>query len=399
MRVDRNVKLLNAHAVCVSMAFVIPVIMPFYRDEMGLSFQDFLLGEAAFAATIVLLDVPCGWLSDQWQRKHVLALGTLLEMVGYALLLFSHGLAMAALAQAVIGVGICLLNGTNTAILYESLMAEGREAEYRRREGTRGGLGLYSVAFASVVGGLIYPHNHLLPVTLGVVAQCMALFVACAMDEPARHRKRPEKHPVADIVETTRYALRHPEVGLILVFAAVMFCSTKLIMWTQQPYYMAMGLREEFFGVLMAVGFVLGGFSSQIAHRFDGRVGTYTALMMAWGMAVVACLGASIKPGVAGVALLMVGGTCIYGMTAPRVSEAINRHVSSDRRATILSTQSLLVSLLFMPVSAVMGRVSEGYGVQAVLVALALWLGVAGLALAAFGLRRRKQRVQELEVV
>ncbi|MEZ0260760.1 MAG: MFS transporter [Alphaproteobacteria bacterium] len=395
MRVDRNVKLLNLHALCVNMAFVIPVIMPFYRDEMRLSFQDFLLGEAAFALTIVLLDVPCGWLSDQWQRKHILALGTLMELTGYALLLMSKGLLMAALAQSVIGVGICLFNGTNSAILYESLMAEGREGEYRRREGKRGGLGLYSVAFASVVGGLIYPHNHFLPVTLAVVVQCIGLFFACALDEPERHRKRPEKHPVADIIETTRYALRHPEVGMLLVFAAVMFCSTKLIMWTQQPYYMAMGLREEFFGVLMAVGFVLGGFSSQMAHRLDGKVGTYTALMLGWGMAVVACLGAAIKPGFAGVAMLMVGGTCIYGMTAPRVSEAINRHVDSSRRATVLSTQSLLVSLLFMPVSAVMGRVSEAYGVQAVLVSLALWLGVAGVALAVFGLRRRKR---ELEV-
>lgn len=397
MRVDRNVKLLNMHALCVNMAFVIPVIMPFYRDEMGLSFQDFLLGEAAFAATIVLLDVPSGWLSDQWQRKHVLALGTLFEMMGYALLLMSDCLWMAALAQAVIGVGICLLSGTNSAMLYESLMAEGREGEYRRLEGKRGGIGLYSVAFASVLGGLMYPHNHFLPVLLSVLVQGLGLYVACRMDEPERHRKRPEKHPVADIIETTRYALRHPEVGMILIFAAVMFCSTKMIMWAQQPYYMAMGLREEFFGVLMAVGFVLGGFSSQMAHRLDGRVGTYTALMLGWGMAVMACLGAAIKPGFAGVALLMVGGTCIYGMTAPRVSEAINRHVDSSRRATILSTQSLLVSLLFIPVSAVMGRVSEGYGVQAVLVSLVLWLCVAGVALAVFGLRRRRKK--ELKVV
>lgn len=390
MRVERNIKLLEAHAICVNMAFVIPVIMPFYRDEIGLSFRDFLVGEAFFAATVVLLDVPCGWISDQWQRKHVLALGTLMEMAGYALLLVSHSLAMAALAQSVIGIGICLFNGTNSAILYESLMAEGREAEYRKREGRRGGLGLYSVAFASVLGGLLYAAGHRLPIMLSVLMQLVGVIVACRMDEPERHRKRPEKHPVADIVETTKYALVHPEVGLLLIFAGVMFCSTKLIMWTQQPYYMALGLREEAFGMLMAVGFVLGGFSSQMGHRLDGRVSTYKALFMAWGAAVIACLGASIGPGWHGIVLLMIGGTCLYGMTAPRVSEAINRHVGSDRRATILSTQSLLVSLLFIPVSTLMGRVSDAYGVQAVLVALAGWLGVAGLCLALWCLKRRR---------
>ena len=393
MRVDRNIRLLEAHSLLVNCSFVIPVIMPFYRDQMGLSFRDFLVGESAFAATVLLLDVPMGWVSDQWQRKHVLAAGTLIELIGYALMLLSHSLPMAALAQSVIGVGICFLNGTNTAILYESLMAKGREGEYRKREGRRGGFGLYSVALASVLGGFIYPHMHQLPVVLTVFMQNAALAVACLLDEPERHRKRPEKHPVADIIETTRYALRHPEVGLIIIFAGVMFCSTKLIMWSQQPYYMALGLREETFGLLMAVGFVLGGFSSQMAHRLDGKVNTHRALMLAWAMAVCACLGAAAKVGWHGVALLMVGGTCIYGIAAPRVSEAINRHVGSERRATILSTQSLCVSVLFIPVSWVMGHVSDAYGVQAVLVALAAWLGVAGLSLAAFGLRRRRNEV------
>ena len=126
---------------------------------------------------------------------------------------------------------------------------------------------------------------------------------------------------------------------MIILFAGIMFCSTKLIMWTQQPYYMALGLREDAFGLLMAVGFVLGGFSSQMAHRLDGRVNTHRALLLAWAMAVCACLGAAVSVGWHGVALLMVGGTCIYGIAAPRVSEAINRHVGSERRATILSSE------------------------------------------------------------
>ena len=48
MRVDRNIRLLEAHAIFTNMRFVIPVILPFYRDQMGLSFDDFLLGEARF---------------------------------------------------------------------------------------------------------------------------------------------------------------------------------------------------------------------------------------------------------------------------------------------------------------------------------------------------------------
>ncbi len=396
MRVDRNIRLLEMHAVCINLSFIIPVIMPFYRDQMGLSFQDFLLGEAAFAATLVLLDVPCGWLSDTWKRKTVLAMSTLMELIGYSLLLVSHSLFMAALAQSIIGVGICLLNGTNTSILYESLMSEGREAEYRKREGRRAGLGLYSVAFASVIGGLVYPHMHEGPILLTALTFLTGLFIACQVDEPERHRRRPEKHPVLDVIETTKYALAHPQVGFIIFFAAVMFCSTKMIMWTQQSYYMALHIPESWYGVLMAVGFCLGGLSSQLGHKLDGKVGSLRPLMIVWSAAVGICLAASVSPGWLGVALLMVGGTCLYGVAAPRVSEAVNRHVDSSRRATVLSTQSLLVSLMFIPVSTVMGHISSAYGVRWVLVAIACWLGVAGLSLVSWCISRRRIRAKRL---
>jgi MFS family permease len=391
MRVERNIRLLRAHTLFMNMGFVIPVIMPYYRDEMGLTFQDFLVGEAAFAATIVVLDVPCGWISDVWKRKHVLALGSLMELIGYAILSVAHGLPMAVLAQSVIGIGIALLNGSISAMLYESLMCGGREREYRRYEGQRGGYALYTIAMASVLGGMIYPLSHLVPVLMSVFGQLGALVAACLMDEPERHRKAPEKHPVLDVIETTHYALKHPEVGFLIVFAAVMFSSTKLIMWSQQPYYMALGLKESWYGALMAVGFVLGGFSSQMAHRLDGRVGTYPALIGVWARAVAVCLGAGSWLGLHGVGLLMVGGSCVYGIAAPRVSEAVNRNVDSSRRATVLSTQSLLTSLLFMPVSMVMGRVSEAGGVQASLVAIAGWLCVAGLCLVLWSIRRKRQ--------
>ncbi|MDE1152306.1 MAG: MFS transporter [Micavibrio sp.] len=394
MRADRNIRLLEAHAVCVNMSFIIPVIMPFYRDQMGLSFQDFLLGESAFAATLVLLDVPCGWLSDAWKRKHVLALSTLLELMGYGLLLFCHSLPMAALAQSIIGVGICLLNGTNTSILYESLMAEGREGEYRKREGRRAGLGLYSVAVASVLGGLMYPYAHQLPIMLTVCVFGLGVVIATQLDEPQRHKRRPEKHPVLDVIETTRYALAHPQVGFIIFFAAVMFCSTKMIMWSQQSYYMALGLRESVFGILMAVGFCLGGLSSQLAHKLDGRVSSMKVLVAVWATAVLVCLLAAAHVGWTGVALLMIGGTCLYGVAAPRVSEAINRHVDSGRRATVLSTQSLLVSLMFIPVSTILGKVSSAAGVQMALVTIACWLGVAGFSLAFWCISRRRRKAR-----
>lgn len=383
MSTRKNIRLLEAFTVCTNAGFIIPVIIPYYRDEMGLDFQDFLIGEACFAAVVVLLEVPTGWISDVWKRKHTLALGAFFDMAGYACLAAGDGLFFAILGQSVIGVGISLISGTNSAMLYDTLLSEKREGEYRRLEGRRGGLGFYSVACASAAGGFLYPLHHQIPIALSLAFIAAAIILACAMDEPLRHKQRPEKHPLADMAMTAKYALKgHAEVGLIILFAAVMFCSTKIIMWTQQPYYMEMGLHESLFGLLMAAGFLLAGASSQLGYRLDGRISSIRALAGAWAAAAAVCIGAGAHVGWSGVALLMIGGSCLYGIAAPRVSEAINARVASARRATVLSTQNLMVSLLFIPVSMAVGKIADGHGVQGALFAIAAWLGIAGIFLA-----------------
>ena len=391
MHIQKNLKLIDAYTLGTNMLFMLPIVIPYYRDQIGLGFREFLLGEAAFSATIVLLDVPTGWISDVWQRKHTQALGILFEIFGFSLLVFASNLLMAVSSQILIGIGISLCSGTNTAILYDSLLSVGREKEYRRREGRRQAFGFYTVAVSSILGGLVYPLHHQLPLVFGVIAMTAALIASCMLDEPERHKRIPERHPLADILETIKYALHgHAEIGFIILSAAALFCSTKLIMWSQQPDYMMLKVPEAWYGILMAVGFMLGGMSSHSSHLLDGRIKPVHALVIFWTLGVLVCLGAAVQPGWHGVALLMFGGTCLFGMASPRFNEVINRNIDSARRATVLSTQNLMVSLLFIPLSTLMGLLSRHWGVQAVLIGLAAWLCVSGTALGLLALSRRR---------
>ena len=397
MSVERNIRLIGLYTVMINAGFIIPIIVPFYRDQMNLSFQDFLIAEACFAAVVVLLEVPSGWISDMWQRKYVLAIGALFDAIGMLCLIVGDNIWWAIAAQSIIGIAISLMSGTHTALLYDSLLSVGRESEYRKREGKRGALQFYSVAAASVAGGFLYPVNHYLPAMLGIVCLAVGIITACMMHEPTRHRKIAEKHPVADMIETARYALHgHADVGMIILFASVMFCGTKLIMWTQQPYYLALHIDESLFGVLMAAGFLMAGMSSHVSHLLDGKIGSVQALLGVWAVAMVVCITAGLSLGYVGVALLMLGGSVLYGIASPRVSEAINSRVGSERRATILSTQSLICNLFFIPTSIGMGWVAENYSIGAALIAIAAWLGIAGIALSFVVVRRGGRRVMML---
>lgn len=73
-----------------------------------------------------------------------------------------------------------------------------------------------------------------------------------------------------------------------------------------------------------------------------------------------------------------------WGFSAPLLLNVLNRHIDSDRRATVLSVSALLGRVLFVAVSPIFGLLSDrisdraafGFlvGVFAALAAMAWWL-------------------------
>jgi MFS family permease len=388
-KLPRNIRLQQIHVVFLNMIFILPVIVPYYQDVIGIGFREFMIGEAIFSATVVLMEIPTGWLSDLWTRKRAMIVGSLFNCAGYAMLWLADSFFMAVAAQAVIAISVSLLSGTVSALVYDSLLEAGQEKEYRRLEGFRHGLGFYVLAVSCVIGGLLYSYSPRLVAFLSMATTLVSLGAACLMIEPARHKEPVHKNPFADMVKTMRYALHgHIEIAGIIVMSAVLFGATKALLWTQQPYYMLLGLPAVWFGVLTASGFLLAGFGGHFSHKLDGRYGNLPVLgaFMLWAFFV--CVIAGAFPGLYAVPLLLTG-SLIYGLGYPRVTGAINDRVSSARRATILSTANMMVHVLSIPLLFMMGQVESAHGIRASLLFVALALAVGGLVAGALVYRMR----------
>ena len=378
--VKRNIILLQVFTALQSTCFLLPVIVPYYRDAIGLDFHAFLIGEAVFSAVVIAMEVPTGWLSDTWRRKHTMCLGMGFYVLGYLLLYFAGSLLTAAGAQGLIGVGVSLISGTINALLYDTLAEGGRVHEFRRLEGRRHGTGFYALAASSLIGGFLYSIDPHLPLRLSLVTYVVGMVVALFLHEPLREKQAVEKHPLADMLATLRYALHgHKEVAGIILFCMTLFSATKLMLWSQQPYYALLGLPEHWYGMLMAGGFALSGAAGHLGHLVDGRMSNRAVFRLMLGMSVGAFALAGLWPGLHGVALLLFG-SLMYGFGWPRIQDAINKRVSSGRRATILSAATLMINTLFIPLSLVYGAAADRYGIAAVLAGMGLYLLVAGCA-------------------
>lgn len=389
---DHNTRLLNLFAIAHGGIFALPVLLPYYASQIGLGFKELMIGEAVFGIMIILCEVPTGWLADHWKRKYCLALAGMVWLIGFTLLALADSFLQTVIAQGSLGIGASLVSGTQAALHYDSLLGELREEEYRRQEGRRMGFGLLSVGLSSTLGGFMYKIHPELPVAATMLSGLCMMITAILMIEPARHQVVRHRNPFAAMMETLRYALHgHKEIAELIFISAALFSTTKMMMWAQQPYYTSIQLGEQWFGLLMACGFVLGSLASSLGHVLDNRFRNRSVLLCMLVAVVVLCSASAALHNVAG-ALLLICGSAFWGMGWPRVQDAINKRADSHHRATVLSTASLMIHLFFIPLSLMLGWIGDSRGIQAAIQCLAALPVIGTVLTLRMVLRDRKER-------
>jgi MFS family permease len=352
-----------------------------------------MIGEAVFAAVIIAMEVPSGWLSDIWSRRKTLIVGCGFAAAGYAIIMTANGFWQAVLGQAVIGIGVACNSGTVTSLLYDTLAAKGKEHLYQRLEGKRHAMGLYAVAAASVIGGILYQFDGRLPIMLDIITLVIAMGCAAFMVEPERIKRAAEKTPLHDMIITIKYALHdHKEIAGIIMVSTILFCSTKMFMWAQQPYMQYVGISTDYFGYIMAAGFLFGGFvghfGHKIRHPLSNRMMIGFLVGLCYSLSIFAAL---VTHQTAIICILLISG--VWGFGFPFVQNAINKYADPARRATILSTLGLLISLMFIPASIILGWLTDEFSIRHGLIYLAAqlaFIAIIGFLLWARGVKKLK---------
>ena len=118
----QNIIITNALSFLNNAMFVVPIIVVYYAAQKSVGLTGFLVSEAAFALAMVLMEVPSGYLSDHWKRKYTLALGFVIQTIGFVIMYVGEGFLLMVLAQAICGLGMSFVSGTGSALIYDSLL-------------------------------------------------------------------------------------------------------------------------------------------------------------------------------------------------------------------------------------------------------------------------------------
>lgn len=377
-----NIPKLKAIRTLFWMHFFAAVLVPFYTDWGGIRLSHVLYLNAWFMLWNFLLEVPTGTVADFLGRKVSLALGGLLA-AGAALLYVSRpGLGTFMAAEVVLAAAYTLHSGADEALAYDSMLAEGRTDAATRTLAGMESFKLGGIILATLAGGFIAARLGLAaPMALYAAPAAVSGLLALTLCEPPARKTMPRRPSYRSILKDgSRYFLGHRTLLLLATEAALTNALAWGIIFLFQPLLARSGVELAWFGLVHAAGCLGQIMLLSRVEALTEMLGSRRRLLawMAYGGGISFMLLGLVRDAWVVIPLIVLAMTT--GLPRiPLFSAHMNRHIPSDKRATVLSAASMSRTVAIVALNPLIGLLADWSLTWAM---LALGLGLVALTAA-----------------
>ncbi len=400
--VSKNPKLFILFRIFFNCRFYYPIYAILFLD-FGLSAEQFAWLNVAWAASIVLLEVPSGALADQVGRRSLVIFASILMLIEMGIMCAMpvvdrerfagdpEGLSAAVVIlfsvfifnRIISGAAEAAASGADEALAYDSLEKENRDDRWAKL--TTKLMMWQSVGFiiVTLTGAFVYDPKMVNLVTgwfggNGTFTQidtvkfpiyltfCMAiatLITAVKMREPASMRVRSDLPIWKSIRESFKrtfiaggWILRTP-VALMLILVGLFYDSIIRLYYTVGSIWLeVIGYEPAYFGIISVVGSFMGILAAVLGERLIKNHSPNFNFRLLAVLVFVGILSLAFPIqywSVAFLPTLWIAMRFLHFF----LSNYLNRVTTSENRATILSFKGLTMNLSY-------GIVTLGFGMQ-----------------------------------
>ena len=365
---------------------VMPIIVLFY-EEHRLGLQDVFILKSVYSVAAVALEVPSGYLADVWGRKRCIVAGCVLFFGGYLCYSLTSTFAAFLVAEILLGIGQTMINGADSALLYDTTVHHGRENLYLRYEGRITMIGNFAEAVAGIFGGLLAVYSLRYPFYAQAVVAFVGIPAAMALREYAPANK--VQSPWEEILRILKYSLiTNKKLCCNIMYSGIIGAATLTMAWFVQPVLMQLETPTEWYGIIWTVLNLTVGvaalYSDHVEQLFGmTKMNILILIVIAGGYVALA-----YNLTYAGLGILFLF-YIFRGFATPILKGYINQMTFSEMRATVLSIRNFVIRLMFAAIAPFIGWLNDMYSLQVALLASAALIFIPGAVFLALQLRLR----------
>lgn len=377
----RNLRLLCAFRAIQMALLPIAVVPLYWRDELGLTMAEIFAIQALFGLFAACLEFPGGYLADRIGYRSALGWATVCSALGWVLLGGAETFWGVVLGEFLLAGSLALSSGTDSALLYESCVELGEEAQFGRWFGRSRSIGAIAEGSAALMAGLLYSIWAPLPFYLQAALWGANALIVLALVETARHPPNSD-HAWRRVRAIFSFAMiESPQLRASIVVVALIGLSTFVPVWMVAVYAEKAGVSPAWIGPVWAAAnytVAIGLWAGDGAAR---RLGRFPALGICIVLIGLGFVGMGLNHAIWGFAFYFA--ICLgRGLNGPILNPLQQRLIPSRDRASLLSINSMVFRLAFFALGPVLGIGVDRYGEHLVLLtaaAVALPLCVVAL--------------------
>jgi MFS family permease len=276
---SKNIPRLYLIKISKWFSLVMPIIVLFYHNnDMGM--HEIFLLKAIYSLAVVFMEIPSGWMADIWGRKKTLILGSILGSLGFLIYSFSYGFLAFAVAEIILGIGHSFVSGADSALLYDSLKADNKTEKYTREEGRITSVGNFAEAIAGILGGFLAAISFRTPFYFQFAVAAMAIPAALTLIEP-KFKSSGQAQTIKKLVQNIKGTfISNQNLRISILLSAVTGTATLTFAWLVQPFFKAIDLPVEMFGIFWTALNLAVGVSSVFAHKVELFLGKRNSLLV-----------------------------------------------------------------------------------------------------------------------
>lgn len=347
-----------------------PILMLFYGD-LGFTAEESFQLKAFYSIGIVVFEIPSGYAADIWGRRKTLIFGSILGTAGFAIYSCFSGFYAFLIAELTLGIGQSFVSGADSAMLYDSLKADGNEKQYLKLEGRNFSVGNFSEALAGFAGGALAEISLRTPFFFQTGIAFIAIPAAFMLKEPLI-ATRNVKAGWKDIWDVIKYAIfQNKSLRYNILYSAIIGSATLTMAWIYPVYLSQLNFEEIHIGLSSTVLNLAVGFTTLFAYKIERnlqpRITIITFTLVITSMFIALGFMHSTWA-----ILLLLMFYINRGVATPVLKDYINRITSSDMRATVLSLRSLFIRANFAILAPLFGYLTDTYSLNKAFIIIGL---------------------------
>lgn len=372
---------------------IVDAVWVVFLLQRGFSIAQVGIAEGVFHVVSMCCEIPSGMVADLIGRKRTLVLSGLVSAAGSLCMILANAFPMILVAMGLNALSYNLVSGSREALTYDSLLEAGAQEDYLRVSATQEKLYLAIFAaanlFSVVTVSLGYEKGYLISMIQGL---CCSI-VAFGLWEPRRENRKEKEQKEnwgrilkKHVIESGRFVITHGLVASRMLVSGMADAGYYIVFMLLQQHFVENGIQAKWIGIpLLLVSF--GGMIGASLGEKTGKV-KIKFLLLAGGVIeglLIVFSGMQALPSCILAAGLAHG---ISEMLTIRIGDENQKIFSSEVRATMVSVESMVYSVVMVVFSPVIGWLAEKFSIPWAFGLLGMFVGIVVCLLS---LKERKE--------